>query len=505
MTSNLGEATDLSALKRRLAHVTNLPTLPSVALQIVEMARDPDVGLAEVADLITMDPALAGKVLRLANSPVYSRQRHIDNVRQALVLFGLDGALTVALSFSVARLVEAEHEGESGLDFNLFWRRSLATAAAAPLIASRTTFKRVEELFLAGLIQDIGMLAMDLVFPDLYHRIGEAQDDHAHVIEHELDAVGVHHGDATVWMLERWNFPESIIRMVEDSHVLGCRARDDAELAGRILHVATLLADAWWHPERERVMERFAGEAGRLLALSMEEILEIVDAFAPEVIRVSEILDTDVGDPVLLASVAEEARELLMLRNLQSLQQTQEMEQKAQRLEVKASTDPLTGAANRGHFDEVFANEFATAHRHGWPLSLMLADLDHFKRINDTHGHQVGDRVLREVVHRMSSCLRKSDLLARYGGEEFALILPGTRREGARVVAQRILEALRERPVETGAGGLAIPVTLSLGLAVMNDPQSYDSPAELLRAADRALYEAKAQGRDRLVEADGEG
>lgn len=501
MTSNPREADDISALKRRLAHVTNLPTLPSVALQIVEMARDPDVGLAEVADLINVDPALAGKVLRLANSPVYSRQRHIDNVRQALVLFGLDGALTVALSFSVARLVETEHGGDSGLDFTLFWRRSLATAAAAPLIASNTTFKRVEDLFLAGLIQDIGMLAMDLVFPDLYQRIEGAQEDHERLIAHELEATGVHHGDATAWMLERWNFPDSIIEMVEDSHGLASGARKDAVLAGRILHVATLLADAWWHPERDRAMECFAGEAGRLLSLSMEDILAIVDAFAPEVIRMSEILDTDVGDPVLLASVAEEARELLMLRNLQSLQQTQEMEQKAQRLEVKASTDPLTGAANRGHFDEVFANEFATAHRHGWPLALVLADLDHFKRINDTHGHQVGDRVLREVVRRMGGCLRKSDLLARYGGEEFALILPGTRREGARVVAERILEAIRERPIEAGAGGLAIPVTLSLGLAVMNDPEAYDSPAELLRAADRALYEAKAQGRDRLVDA----
>jgi len=220
-----------------------------------------------------------------------------------------------------------------------------------------------------------------------------------------------------------------------------------------------VLADAWWRPERERAIEHFAGEAGRLLALSMEEILGIIDAFTPEILRMSEMLEADVGDPVLLGAVAEEARELLMLRNLQSLQQTQEMEQRAQRLAVKASTDPLTGAANRGHFDEAF-------------------------------------------VERMRACLRKTDILARYGGEEFALILPGTRAEGARVVARRILQAVRERPVDAGPGGLRLRVTLSLGLAVMDDPHRYESPAELLRAADRALYEAKAQGRDRLVEAD---
>ena len=497
MSTSTQDADPLSVLRRRLAHVTNLPTLPSVALQIVELARDPDVGLAEVADLIALDPALAGKVLRLANSPVYSRQRRIDNIRQALVLFGLDGALTVALSFSVARLVEEDRRA-SGLDYVHFWRRSLSTAAAAPMLAVRKTGARKEDLFLAGLIQDIGMLALDLVDSGLYMDIGADQYDHERLIGRERERLGAHHGDATVWLLERWNFPQSVIDAVASSHRPADALAREGSLEARILHVAAILADAWWQEDRQQAIGRFAREAQRLLGLGEETILELFEEFTPEILRLSGILEADLGDPVLLAAVADEARELLMLRNLQSLQQTQEMEQKAQRLEEKASTDPLTGAGNRGFFDEVLATEFDTARRHGWPLSLLLADLDHFQRINDTHGHQAGDRVLQETVRRMEACLRRSDTLARYGGEEFAIILPGTQEAGAGIVADRILEALRASPVTLGEG-VSVPVTASIGLVTMQGAAPFETPTDLLRAADRALYEAKGRGRDCAV------
>ena len=150
---------------------------------------------------------------------------------------------------------------------------------------------------------------------------------------------------------------------------------------------------------------------------------------------------------------------------------------------LDARTDPLTGLANRRSWDETFSREVARAHRIGSNLSLAMLDLDHFKRFNDTHGHQAGDRLLREAAAAWSSEGRQSiDLLARLGGEEFAILLPGADLNSA----TRIVERMR---AATPAG-----ITASAGVASWDRSES---PAELLARADAALYQAKEFGRDR--------
>lgn len=156
-----------------------------------------------------------------------------------------------------------------------------------------------------------------------------------------------------------------------------------------------------------------------------------------------------------------------------------------------ADSDGLTGVRNRRWFDERLVGEFADAARRGAPLAVALVDLDHFKQVNDVHGHQAGDEVLVRAAAALGSAARGSDHLARYGGEEFVLLLPGAGPEEALEVAERL-----RRAVPAGAG--AVGVTCSIGVAVTGGPRT-SSPAELVRAADEALYRAKEQGRDRCV------
>ena len=163
-------------------------------------------------------------------------------------------------------------------------------------------------------------------------------------------------------------------------------------------------------------------------------------------------------------------------------------------LEEMSRTDGLTGVLNRRSFDEAFGREVARAHRYDVPLSVVMMDLDHFKRVNDTHGHQGGDDVLRAFAGLASRVFRDADSLYRYGGEEFVALLPHTTALGARQAAERLRKGLRSFPIRVGA--TTITVTCSAGVAELEAGDGDGQP--LLRRADEALYAAKEAGRDRV-------
>ena len=167
------------------------------------------------------------------------------------------------------------------------------------------------------------------------------------------------------------------------------------------------------------------------------------------------------------------------------------------RLTHQAQTDGLTGLANRRTLDDRLAEELDRAERLGGNVSLVLADVDNFKQINDTYGHQTGDAVLEAVARTLRETVRELDLPARYGGEEFALLLPGTRLAGARVIAERVRRALADIAV-TDPDGDPVSVTASFGAAAF---PTYNSMQALVGAADEALYEAKLGGKNRVATA----
>jgi two-component system cell cycle response regulator len=170
-----------------------------------------------------------------------------------------------------------------------------------------------------------------------------------------------------------------------------------------------------------------------------------------------------------------------------------------EQLRDQASRDGLTGLWNRAATLNILTRELDRAQREGQPLAVVLADLDHFKRINDTFGHLAGDGVLRHTARRMLGSLRPYDVVGRYGGEEFLIILPGCGSAAALGLAERLRRCVGADPVE--AEGADVSVTLSLGVAV-TDGQANPDAVELLRAADMALYAAKRAGRN-CVQLDG--
>jgi two-component system, cell cycle response regulator len=172
-------------------------------------------------------------------------------------------------------------------------------------------------------------------------------------------------------------------------------------------------------------------------------------------------------------------------------------EQALIRVHESALRDRLTGAYNRGAFDDRMSSEFSSSRSRGTPLALLLFDIDHFKRLNDNHGHQAGDAVLREAVKAVQRALRRVDFLARYGGEEFAVILKNVSSRSVHVMAERVRVAVEE--LEIAWQGASIRVTVSVGGAYVARTATVEEPAAMIAAADEALYEAKHQGRNRIV------
>lgn len=172
-------------------------------------------------------------------------------------------------------------------------------------------------------------------------------------------------------------------------------------------------------------------------------------------------------------------------------------------LEQETITDPLLGIFNRRFLDRRLQEELLRAQRHGLPLSLMLLDIDFFKKVNDTWGHQNGDIVLKHLAKLLVDTLRQTDLVARFGGEEFVLLLPHTHQGDARMLAERLRRTVEQTPVlitTSDDGYQELRVTISIGLSCMQ--QENDNCCDMLERADKALYQAKQTGRNRVISCD---
>lgn len=197
------------------------------------------------------------------------------------------------------------------------------------------------------------------------------------------------------------------------------------------------------------------------------------------------------------------ARILIANRRLQQDLSTAHKEIQQQRQEVaslsaEARTDTLTGLPNRRSFNEDLGRRFDQWHRHQIPLSMLMIDIDSFKKVNDQFGHQTGDEVLRSVAHLINKTLRQMDLAARFGGEEFSVLLPGTNLQGATTVAERLRAAVAGEPLFHG--GKQLRVTVSIGVSSVCD---LDDAEAFVKRADEALYAAKNCGRNRAYLHDG--
>ena len=482
---------------QRLRTCTSFPSPPPVAMQVLQLAQNPDIDLARVADAVSADPAIAAKVMRIANSAMYARRRQSANLRQALITLGLSATLTLALSFTLVKTLKNTSSG--GFDFQSYWRRTLLSAAWGKLLASELGRRDAEEVFLASLLQDLGMLVIDKIWPEVYEGIAPFKIEHARICQHEQNCIGSDHRSVGAALLGIWNMPPGLVRAVQHSHDPSAAGVEGEEKAFvRAVALSGELSDVWLGARSEVALHRISQQAHKYLGIQPHRLGEMFELVRAQLPIAEELFQMELFDAAQLQDITEAAAETLMVRNLRTIGKEEELKSRTSQLEEENVRDALTNAFNRRYFEDTLAKEFETAVKLASPLSLVFVDLDKFKQINDGHGHQAGDLILQTVAQLLLDTLRESDTVARYGGDEFVLLLPGSNAASAAMVCDRICEAARTRTAQT-ADGQRVGITLSLGIVTCDSHNTFENPKALLAAADSALYHSKRNGRDRYT------
>jgi len=490
-------------VREKLAKCADLPSMPAVAIQILDLCQRDEPDMGEIAKLIGSDPALSAKILRLTNSPMFGLKCQVRTVSHAICLLGLSAVRPLALSFSLVKGLQTRDKKA----LTWFWKRSLLSAVAARELATATNYRLGEEAFLGGLLQDIGVLALrQLASPD-YLTLARPGIRHEALAEGERALFGEDHPSLGAWLAERWKLPASLCAAIAGSHTPerlpeGTNA-DIAHLV-RLVAISGEVADVWIEEDAALAMKALRQSSSHLLQIDGQKLDVALQQVARRSEEVANYFDVDIGTPEELSAILDQAKETLLILALAANRQVLDAREamgslaaKAKSLELEAQRDGLTGLFNRACFDHAFAQKVAQAASDDVPLSLILFDIDHFKNVNDTYGHQAGDKVLAGVAKVLGGRMRPTDFTARYGGEEFILLLPSTDAPGAAIVAERLRRRLAESVHDIGNGSV-LRVTASAGHATLQ-PGSGATAEMLLASADRALYAAKRGGRNLVV------
>lgn len=529
-------------LEQRLSFCGNLPSLPAVALKMVELANDPDVHLNDVARVIAMDPALVTKLFRAANSPLYGSRRKVTNLKQVLSLLGLQGALALALGFSLI----ATGRDASGIPLNTeqFWRRSLMTATACRILGERLSMKNLEELFLAGLLQGIGVLALSMIIPQSYGPLLKDATEHPEgatavlnyqrLAELERERLGDDHAAVGAWLMQHWRLPGYLrVAAAGSLDPDSVDAPDRYRALVQSVALAAHIADIWTRPHDWQHSPEVAKLAQQWFGLETDHYLEILEQIGAKFPEIAALFQIKSLDAAQIAGILDQAREALDIRAVQrwperisqkppSTRSSRPVALPPQlpptptlasarnaRLQRDPMTRPsaaqyafdaLTGLLNQPRLGDRLRQELVAAKDQKWPLSVALLDVDNLRKINDSCGHGVGDQVLVALARLLSSNIRRQDVVARHQDDAFALVLPASGVKDARNLIERLMERIRDwEPVIEG--GRSLRVTISVGLATYPETglAACQSGEQLLEAANQALRSAQEAGGGQLV------
>jgi diguanylate cyclase (GGDEF)-like protein len=474
-------------LLKTLQSCRTLPSVPAVAIQVLDLCQDPDVGTSKISKVISRDPALTARILKVANSAWCGVRQSVSTLNQAVNLLGLNGTLSLALSFSMVRSLQ--NAGGSMFDHLTYWRRSaIAANATVSAGAGQTTISQ-GELFLGGLFQDIGMLILAEALPSYGQFTVAAANDHNALVEIELRELGADHSQVGSWFLSNSKLPDSLVKAVSESH-----AQNGIEdMLAKAVAVGGQIADIWINPNIAAATESAAKAAKEIMGFSSDHFSQILTSTAEDLAEVTANLDIPIGNETIIIRMLDEARQALSEINMRAIHEVRS-------LAIQAQRDALTKLYNRAYLDQILEEQFIKSKAAGQPLTLIFIDIDKFKHINDSYGHNGGDSVLISVAQAIHSVTRSTDVVARFGGDEFVLLLNNTGNEIGALLAERIRSTVEKEPHDIGEGN-HIHVTVSIGMTTLSSSSPFQSVKDLLETADRQLYAAKYAGRNRVAQA----
>ena len=483
-----------------------LPTPPVIALKILQTIQSPHGSLKELVQIIAADPALTGKMLKLANSSLYSLSSKITSVERAVSILGTNLVKNIALSFVIAN--DLRESGHSyGFDYDYFWRRSVITAVAANLL-SRLIGHKDEDIFVTALLHDIGILVAYQQHRDKYcSLLYQAREEKVSLACLERREFGYDHQQISFALIRKWNLPNHFIWPVAFHHD-PTQAPEEFRQRTRIIHIADQVASIYTRSGNSEKIPEISRQMTEHFQLKAHITTSFLDEAALKSIEILKSFEIPDGGMKPYSQLLQEANEELGRLNIsyeQLVLQLKDAKKKSEqladqlrtansRLNTLVVTDGLTGLYNHRYFQQSLLASLTQANHQHTPLSLIIFDLDHFKAVNDTYGHPVGDLVLNNLAMTVKEMIRPNDILARYGGEEFAIVLPNTDFNAVKIFSDRLRQCV-EKTVTKYEGKL-IRVTISIGATTYQPWEHNISQDLLVKTADRGLYASKNNGRN---------
>ncbi len=461
-------------------------------MRVIDLTHQEHVALAEIARTISYDPALTSKILSTVNSAFYAQARAISTVSQAMVVLGMNSVKTLVLGFSL--IPQLKNAGGAGFNHLAFWKRSIYSAVAARALAHKVGLAQKEEMFLAGLLQDLGMLAMSQTLGAEYSAIlQKVAMDHSALLAIERKQLVIDHAQIGAALAIHWKLPPVLVEPIRLHHEPQ-RASPELSALVRCVALSGRAADVFICPKPAEALENFYVLAMEWFNIPREQAETLMANIHKSSEEVSKLLEISTVDETDTENLLSRANETLLEINLQQQAKTAGLEQENHQLAEQVATDGLTGLANRRGFHAYVAAQLEKMRSAGKPLSLLFLDIDNFKKFNDIHGHQMGDNVLERVSAALQEALVQPGLLARYGGEEFIAVLPGIDLAGAAKQAELLRRAVTEVSLISESGE-HLSVTISAGAATAEARVPKDIE-ELIKEADQGVYAAKAAGKN---------
>ena len=479
------------SLLQDVLNCSNLPSLPAVAIKLLELTSDPDVAMKEIAQLVQQDQALAAKVLKTVNSSFYGLSSRCGSIERAMGYLGLNTVKSLVLGFS---LVEATNDVGDGFDLEAHWRRAIIGASGSRTVAKLVGGVDPEEAFTAALFQDMGMLA---AFAAMKTRYTDAIEGVPHRVlcTSESEEFGFDHTEVGTGLASKWNLPDEICVAIRSHHDPDMVDSKHQALV-RVVSLGAILSDAMDEKTASSAIRKIERLTRQWYAKKAPNIEDLLDEVAETSETLAKMFEQDIG-------VLPSPREIMAQAQEQGIEHQVSLQREADDLAREAYIDGLTRIANRKQFDRELESAFDNYMTTKTGFGVLFFDADKFKNVNDTYGHAAGDAVLIELAQRTKNTVGDSGIVCRYGGEEFVVIVPDATLDECAMLGDLVCNAINAAPfdlsmIEGMPATLAVTVSVGVSSVDAANPSRLASGDQIVQEADECVYAAKEAGRNNV-------
>ena len=501
-------------LLKRIASNPSIPSPPTVVLHVLDKASKPDCTIGDLCQLIQMDPGMSGRVLRIVNSAMFGLSRPVTSIQRALAVVGLNSTRLLMLAISLPEMQQKMHKADAGVK-QRYWKASVAGAIVARELAHRMRAGDPEDDMAAGLLRDLGELILLQLMPGEYQKVLDHPDE-ALVkgkINLEEEHCGLNHAEVSAFILDRWRLPPEITEAIRHHHQpdAGLYSTPSAESRARRLQFATRASDLLLHPDQPLVLKELREIAQSQYQMTELQLHEFLLPLSKKITDFAALLQIDIGAASdyhdILTRAGEELVNLTVANNLdnqRTAETSRRAETEARRWRQEAVFDSLTKVFNRRYL-EAKMREYLRADssdgRHGRsrpvvprPGRIQTAQRSVLAIRSATWSCKENRRLPESLkVSRYA----KGDIVARYGGDEFCVLTDAIDEVGLHSFSRRIWTKIND--LTTTQGDCEGKVGASIGSVYFEPASQWDSAEQILAAADRAMYIAKSQGKNRVV------